>query len=301
MNCEDIYDMIIEIVCGLGLIGNGIAFCTFGKMCTQNASTFLFRALAVVDSFLLIMELLDIFLRQFQHESMRYKATLIYIKSPFIEIALTATIWSVVLVGLHRYIVVCKPLMVARLCTVGKARRHLCGVLLFSLMVNFPRFFVYVYDNDTDTWVTTNMGKSLWFQLAYDTVFHRVIVNYVIPVGSLIFITVRLLQSLRSSRQRRMELIEGQGQVQRDNRLECMVIVVLIVFLVCHTGVPIAFVLHWLGVDLGISCHLSVAFISYTIVMTLIVLNSSVNIIIYIVFYRNFRRILCPSLTTVTD
>ena len=300
MDCEDIFAIIIGIICGLGLIGNGVAFCTFGKMCNQNASTFLFRALAIVDSFLLIMRLLGILLKQFLPESGWYQVTLTDVMNPLFEIVLTATIWTIVLVGVHRYIVVCKPLMAARLCTVGKTKRLISGILLFSVTVNFPSFFVYVYDNDTDTWVTTNMAKSLWFQLAYDTVFHRVIVNYVIPVGSLIFITVRLWQSLRSSRQRRMELLEGQGQGQRDNRLECMVIVVLIVFLVCRTGLPLAFVLHWSGVNLGYSCHLSVAFISYTIIMTLIVLNSSVNVIIYIVFYRNFRRILCPCLTTVT-
>ena len=57
-----------------------------------------------------------------------------------------------------------------------------------------------------------------WLSVLYDLAFHSVIVKYIIPIGSVIFITLRLLQSLPSLQQRRMELSENQRHVHSDTR-----------------------------------------------------------------------------------
>ena len=226
-------------------------------------------------------------------------ATVVYISAPFYQIARTAAIWTIVLVGVHRYIVGCKPLMATRLCSVGRTRRHLFGLLLFAVIINLPFFFRFVVkevpgQKDIYNPVRTNMEKSPWYVIVYNLVFCIIVLNYIIPMGCLIFITVRLLQSLRSSRKRRVELIEGQRQGQTDNRLECMVIVVFFVFLVCHTGIPILVLLHTSGVMSPLE------YSSYDLTQTLTVFNSSVNIFIYIGFNQNFRRTLCLCLKSPT-
>ena len=306
IHCLEISEIWIKgPICVLGLIGNGIAFCTFGKMRNQNASTFLFRTLAIVDSFLLTIGLLGPLLKLSPaHEHLRYVSTVV---NPVYEISHTATIYTIILVGVHRYIVVCKPLMAARLCTVGKARIHLYGILLFTVVVNFPLFFRYVIievpsGNYTYTFYDpNNMENSPWFKMAYNTVFRAAIVNYVIPIASLNFITFKLLQSLHASRQRRMELIAGRRQGRTDSRLEFTVIIVLIVFVVCHSGLPIAILLDTLNNigPYGYICRY-VGSISLVIAYQLILLNSSVNIIIYLVFNRNFRWTLCRCLKSIT-
>ena len=317
MHCYQIALFIAGTISILGLIGNGITFCTFGKICNQNASIVLFRALACVDSFLLITRTLYQTLIMSHSGDFWMYAAETYIVEPLGEIALTATVWTILLVGVHRYIVVCKPLLAARLCTVGNARRHFCGVILLVIAINFPLFFPYrvieqtITSNSTDHSgtqvykVCTNMVLSPWFNVLYDFAFLNVIINYAIPVGSLIFITVRLCQSLRSLQQLRTELREEQRHAQRDIRTECMVIVVLIVFLLSHTSLPIFLALHKTGklemvntVDTPFckSMYFSVWMISDMLVL----LNSSVNIIIYIAFNRNFRRALFTRLRPVT-
>ena len=169
----NIYNWVAMIICIFGVIGNWIAFYILGKMGNRNASTYLLRALAFVDSVFLVMNCfrhlkilisIDIFWQEFASS---------FVIFPLYGIALTAAIWSVLLVGFHRYIVVCQPLRAARVCTVGNARRHFLYVLLLSFVVNFPKFFEYKIKeitqyNHTDQDVTyefvkTNMANSAWY------------------------------------------------------------------------------------------------------------------------------------------
>ena len=316
MDCYAIYYVITGTISVLGLIGNGITFFTFGKNCIQNSSTFLFRALACVDNFFLFICAIRLILIMNNSGSFWMLVADFYIMIPLREIARAATVWTILLVGVHRHIVICKPLKAARLCTVGNARRHFLGVILFLLVVNFPLFFCYRIierqetSNSTDNnstyayVVDTKMNRSPWFSFLYDLAFRIGFVNYVLPVVSLIFITVRLLQSLRSLSRRRMELSGRQRHVQRDIRSECMVIVVLIVFMLCHTGLPIALILRridW-NIFLGENTPIckTVYFSLFALSYGLPLLNSSVNIIIYLVFNRKFGRSLCPSLRSVS-
>ena len=232
----------------------------------HNASTVLIRALAFVDSCVLFTIAMSHILVFVKVSAARRAVWYLY------NIARVVSIWTPVLVGAHRYIAVCKPLMAARMCTASKARRHFVGVLVFSAIVNIPVCFT---------------SPSPWFGFVYYDVFLLALMKYIIPVVSLFFITVRLVQSLQSSRRlRRMDLGEGQRQCQTDRMADLMVIVVLIVFIVCHTSS----VMYTLVSSYMISPYLKTLQLFCQI---LILLNSSVNCIIYIVFNRNFRRTLC--------
>ena len=301
MHCWDIPSWVARAICVFGLIGNMIAFYTFGKFRNQNASTYLFRALAVMDSLLLIRICSQPIFKRLG-DSFWESVAYCFLMQVY-GLAHTATIWTILLVGVHRYIIVCKPLKATTVCTASNARRHILGVLLLSLTVNFPLFFEYgikeVTSNNTDyiayKIIWSSMKESSLYWTIYRVVFHDVIVNYVIPVGSLIFITVRLLQSLRSSRQRRIELSEGQRRGQTNGRTEWMVIVVLIMFLLCQTALPVRFVLARFANRRGPGDNFckSARFIMFSFSNNMILLNSSINIIIYIGFNRNFRKTLC--------
>ena len=187
--------------------------------------------------------------------------------------------------------------------------RHFLGVLLLSFIINFPHFFAYEVKeatfNHSDHNVTykffqTKMGRSAWYDIGYQVVFHHIIMSYAVPVGSLIFITVRMLQSLRSSRQRCMELSESQRQNPTNYRTEWMVIVVLITFLLCHTGFAVHIVLQSFDILRGHGnpfCK-STWFILYALGINM---NSSINIFTYLGFNRNFRNTLCSRVKSVTS
>ena len=173
MDCFAIYYVIAVTISILGLIGNGITFFTFGKYCIQNSSTFLFRALACVDNIFLFICALRLILMMNYSGSFWMFVAVYYIMETLGEIARAATVWTILLVGVHRYIVICKPLMAARLCTVGNARRHFLGVILFLLVVNFPLLFCYriterqVISNSTDTTSCTLIWRNLLGSVFY--------------------------------------------------------------------------------------------------------------------------------------
>ena len=303
MDCMTIYYWIMGTICVLGLVGNSIAYSTFGKMCHRNSSNMLLRALAFVDSFLLLIWSLSVAVPMMISNLWFYYVTLWFIIAPFYSIALTTTKWMPLLVGIHRYIVICKPFMASRICTAGNAKKHLVGVFLFSITVNFPDFFRYelqeVVSNNTENNITyrahlTNMGSSLWYTIAYERVFRTAVVNYAIPVASLLVITVQLIRTLYTARLQRLELSEGERQDRSDGRTEWMVTVVLIVFLVCHTSLLMTLILDTLNaLEIQGPYCTSWYFILYTCSHCLILFNSSINCVIYVTFNRKFRSMLC--------
>ena len=60
-----------------------------------------------------------------------------------VGMARTAAIWTPLLVGIHRYIVVCKPLLAATVCTVSNARKHFVGVVVISVIFNLPAYYEF--------------------------------------------------------------------------------------------------------------------------------------------------------------
>ena len=272
-------------IAALGFIGNAIVFFTFGKMRNQNASTVLFRCLAFVDSCLLISLSLTIALSSFLSVDPRLTYFYYSILSPLVDIARTATIWTPALIGVHRYIIVCKPLVAARVCTARNARIHFVSILVLSSLINFPEFLR----------TKLSLASSPWYRIGYDQVFRTGIINFIVPVVLLLLVTTRLVQSLQSSRKRRTELFEGHRQGQSDRMVDLMVIIILTVFIICHSTYPMLVTLRASGALLKLDvpfCE-SLYFIILATSEILVFLNSSVNCIICVVFNHNFRRILC--------
>ena len=298
--------MVIEysswIISILGLFGNLIAFCTFGKIGSQNASTTLLRFLTVVDSSLLLLILLAAVLPMLSHHDTFSSIFFMYCIMPTLySIARTSTIWTPVLIGLQRYIVVRKPLLASTVCTVGNARKQFVCVLVFSVIVNFPQFFsrkidevTFEYGDGTVAYRVneTPLAESRWYNTGYDKVFRIGLINYAIPVVLLAFITVKLLQSLRSYRQRRISLTGDHSRGQEDRGVDRMVIVVVVVFIICHTGYPVGAILD--GQTFAVDTHSGLFCILLTALMVFTLINSSANCLIYITFNRQFRQILCP-------
>ena len=216
------------------------------------------------------------------------------------SIARTSTIWTPVLIGLQRYIVVFKPMLASTVCTVGNARKQFVCVLVFSVIVNVPLFFTRQIDGviseDGDSNITyvvneTPLAKSPWYNTGYDKVIRIGLVNYAIPLVSLAFITIKLLQSLRSYRQRRVSMTGGHSRGQEDRGVDRMIIVVVVVFIICHTVYPIGSILD--GHNYAPDTHEGLFCIMFS-ALPFSLLNSSVNCLIYIAFNRQFRQILCP-------
>ena len=300
MDCNFIPDLLALIICILGLIGNGISFHTFGKLHNQNASTMLVRALAFVDSCVLVLWLFVSFMNKELERMLHnhpsafwiYLVFRVHVVLPLFFIARTAAIWTPVLIGFHRYIVTCKPMLATGKCTLEKARRHFIGVILFSLLVNIPQFFRQEvnqvpaeYINRTNSYVSepSSVFGSFWATICYEFVFRTVIINYLLPVTSLLFVTIRLKQCQRSPKQQRLSLRGGRRHGRSEMRLDLMLIVVLIVFMICHATYPLGRAYFMLDKYMSRSIdNLCLNNVIHGIRAISVILNSSVNCIIYV-------------------
>ena len=281
----------------LGLVGNVISFVTWGKLTKQNSLTSLLRALAVIDSCLLLGEVFRVLTGDttiFYVDGWLYKAadvlwpyTRAYIH-PLIYMALLANILTSVCIGMNRYIVVCRPLQAARLCTVGHARTQVICIVLFSILALLPSFFEckVIKTTDGSPIVLSTLLNNIWYYYIYHVGCYFIF-GSLIPFGFLIFFCVRIIMTLRAARR---QPTSRHGNRLQETRVTSMVLVLLGVFVVCHV--------YW-WIQLFCVYFLSDTFyyhvwISYSLSCAelLIIFNSSINCWIYIIYINEFRRTL---------
>ena len=136
-----------------------------------------------------------------------------------------------------------------------------------------------------------SITKSPWFRIGYNTVFRVCLINYVFPVVLLVITTLIILQSLRAYRKRRLNItkVQDRNQGREDRKLNVMVIVIVLVFLMCHAGYPVTRFIKDTGINShqGIPCPI-VVFHTFSALF-----NPSINCLIYITLNRSFRTTLC--------
>ena len=147
------YQVILHAyVCGplilAGVVGNIIAFRTLGRFMRQNVTTFLLRGLAISDISVLLIFVIYVWSGNAAHFHLP-PATMavvldanIYICS-ILQIFSMVNVWMTVVVGMNRYIALCRPLDATRLCTISRARKHMIYIVLVSIAVGLPGFFYH--------------------------------------------------------------------------------------------------------------------------------------------------------------
>ena len=229
----------------------------------------------------------------------RYKEifphVLVYIL-PLVRLALTASIWVVVLLAVNRYIAVCLPFKSLRLCTISNVKKQLAFVLLSAVVYNIPTFAenrikYMTYDNGT-TYKPHVVGTTLATEKFYD-IMHKNVSNVtftvVLPLFTLTYVNIRLIKVLKAGRRIRMEMVNQRQQ--NDNNVTIVLIIVVVVFIICQVPAVVGkALLHVMSKDASL-CG-GYHFYLRPVANTLVVLNSAVNFVIYVLFNKRFRHVL---------
>ncbi len=298
-----IFTIIGGMFCILGLSGNILAYFVLSKDQSKTATFYLLKSLAVSDSVVIIsaiplyiLDPIHLYTGYLSGYHKFYINFLPYLYPCFL-IPFTLSIFLTVLVSLSRYYAVCRPFSSLRVCLTESARKYVIYIAMFSIVYNIPRFFEYqkvvICDGPNRTveiFETSAFGDNLAYRIVYAIIIYF-IVNHGGPLLCLALLNYKLIQALQSRMKRRALMGKGanSGGVQQDTTL--ILVVVIFVFLLCHTPTFIDQIL-WTVLDKSArDCGKGLYY--YTAISDVcVILNSSGNFYVYILTSKKFRLIL---------
>ena len=294
---------VVGVLCILGLFGNTLSIMVLQKERTNRVAVLLLQALAVADNACLMVSfvIVSIFMGLFPSLpdcGLSFNISRVYVHkylTPFGYMSQSATIWMTVLLAANRYIAICRPFQAQSCLTLARAKIQVALVAIFSIFFNVPRMFQHeiVYHSETGKVVGLNessIGKSSMFGQVYTNGLYSVLV-LLIPFVLLLILNVQLIRELRASRQR-MRRNSISPPEQHDENITFVMIIIIIVFLICHTPDRIIQIVHALLKKQSNGPCPRGLYYAQCICNLLFIVNSSVNFLIYYMFRKRFRRLL---------
>ena len=298
------YSVIMGTMCILGLIGNAVAFLVFWKDKLKTSTSFLFQGLSFVDMVMLVIAIPVYTIPPFVQYTSLFSSFqliepyfLVYVL-PLAFISQTATIWLTVLVCVNRYIAVCKPYQASRLCTVNQARKQLALVLICAVIYNVPKYAEgHIEYTETDGIhypypAPTSLGKNHLYNIIYQNICYTAFM-LIIPLLTLTLLNIRLISALKEIHKRRAEM-QSMRQ-QQDNNVTFVLIIVVLVFTICQAPALVTQICWTVLPETARRCG-GFQYYYSRVSNLLVILNSSVNFLIYFLFNQRFRQVLLENM-----
>ena len=224
---------------------------------------------------------------------------------PFGMMAHTCTVWLTVVVTLHRFVCICKPHGLYVRYNNKIIRIQIMVVVSFSVLFNIPRFFEhfpiqYEYACNISTAAlnnatqfrtnltqTVNLGDNFFYQLIYSNIIYFPVM-YIVPLVSLIYLSYRLTRAVHGLQQRKTTVYVVR-QAPTDHVTWCIIVIVL-VFITCQTPALVNQIFWTVLPHSERECG-KFHFYYTKVCDLLVILNSSVNFIIFCLFGKSFRKI----------
>ena len=268
----------------------------------NKSTSFLLMCLSLTDSAVLVSTSVWMSLLPFE-ESSRYTQYfwkvypyIVVNMLPLCLMAQSATVWVTVLITINRFINVCVPLRASQRCTITKVKIQMAVVFLFAILYNIPKFVEFQVEQ-----VATDNGSSLathvyvtrhWFDYAYQLMYNTVlyaIFNSVVPICILALLNIRVIKALTAHR--RMQIQMQTLHSDNEHSMTFVLIIIVIVQIVCQLPSLVTRML-WIAAPLEEYRCGGYMFYMVPITNMLVIMNSAVNFMIYIIFNKRFRDIL---------
>ena len=113
-----------------------------------------------------------------------------------------------------------------------------------------------------------------------------------LPVFTLTYVNIRLIQALKTRRRKRTEMVNQRQQ--NDNNVTVVLIIVIVVFIICQIPAFVGYALLNVTSESAKFCG-GYDFYLRPVANMLLVFNSAVNFVIYVVFNKRFRHVLAQT------
>lgn len=194
---------LTSILILLGIFGNITSIIVLRKDRERKNALFLLQALALADGLYLVVAIFRYPLKYLlpSHEKFIAIQPIVF---PLLKTFQTVTIWMIVIVTIDRYTCVCRPLLAPCLFNQKTRRCFTLALFITGFLYNIPRFLdscVYQwYDPCTGTVVSRmtyreSFSGPYYYNIYIDIMY--IVLLYVIPLSTLIYMNCRLVQAIR--------------------------------------------------------------------------------------------------------
>lgn len=205
--------LLINVIGLLGLLGNVISMIILSRPQMRSSINYLLIGLARIDTVLIITSILLFGLPGIYPYS-ECLFTYYYIVYPHITpfvfplamVTQTASVYLTLTVSLERFVAVCHPLRARSLCTYGRARIYVVGIIIFSVMYNLPKLWEgsveMHWSEEYNTTLYCPQQSSFRDNHLYQEIYIHwmyLICMYLLPFGSLAVLNACIYRQVRSS------------------------------------------------------------------------------------------------------
>ncbi|ELT88941.1 hypothetical protein CAPTEDRAFT_209346 [Capitella teleta] len=322
-----LYVFVVPIVVVFGVVGNILSIIVLGRDRIQPSTAFTLRALAAADiAFLLFCllfttqpALVDQYIESFSLRSQTVHHLFILYTHPVYHATQMVSTWTLVLVTLERYILVCIPLHAVKYVTIRRMTAGVAVICIAAFVFQIPLFFqtgCRVQLNSTSASCSDFLsashdpdvtGKvSMTFRISnplYHLIYRTLgyfFLRFILPFAILIYLSARLAQEIQKSRNRHNAIYasvlsnspRGNATQERQGKYTRIVVTIVTLFCICLLPQAIFLLLLTLRNYKVLVLPTAFTFSFDAIASLLLAVNSSSNFIIYCVMRENFRNLI---------
>eukprot|EP00093_Oithona_nana_P004210 04210.XXX_161574_159718_1 [CDS] Oithona nana genome sequencing. len=191
--------IIVCVVGAFGLIGNALTCLTI-KMMSKTMTLFnkLLLTLTLIDMVFILTGGAFMTRGAFGYESYLYQAMFPYIIYPMAGLSMTGSTYLCVAIAIERYLGIChRSIQIHR-----KFRFYLIGIIVLTLLIEFPRFFELegLYDSKGNAYTYT-YARHRWSYsyVTYYCMWFRLFATALVPLAALTFFNAKILIYYRNN------------------------------------------------------------------------------------------------------
>ena len=297
-------------ICVFGIIGNSLSLWLIHKSNALKLAAPMILLLNVLEVvyilyvflYSLVHVLPDLFYHCCGAESI--KTTVMYFHSylwPVAMIALSCGNWFTVLISVHRFVAVFHPLKVRELSSMKRVSLHIICCTCTCILLDLPKFFeIHVIDlvdpvtNETSKDCEYNdFFSNEYYQLIYKTILNPTYKFY-IPMCIVSVLSIRIVQELKRVKQRRQRMLNrSKKKYDLDTRVTTTMLWIIITWIVLTIPVVIYPIIRNVLSDVSTVNPCTPFNYFVRIADSLLVLNTSINYIIYVTSSVSVKKSMC--------
>ena len=282
-----------------GFVGNTLSFVVMQREKRHRVANYMLQCLAVADNLYLLTTgvatpVLMLYLPDTVSHPVYNVAALALL--PLGKVSHMWSIWMTVLIAWNGFIVICKPLHAPRFCTIRRVYIQVSVMVVLCTLYCIPtileRKLDTVSDNSTNTSDTISVPWFLrfqWYRDVYDGLMYLIFV-LLLPLFILAILNAILIVRLWKARKQRANICTSRPPAEHNEHegsITLAMLLIMLIFTICQTPPMVLRGIVYVNIYDYSYCDF---LITISISNFAVLINSSVNFIVYCAVRKQFRK-----------